>query len=403
MTGLLVWLLLAGPLWAGVGAALLPRQYRARALDSRLSGLSGGLWGAALGPVALTYLYRATPALRRGPHVRVPALLLGTELVLLFRSMYPTNACVTSPGYLLNQIQTGLIVGAVYATMAAGLTLIYSVQRIISFAHGQIVMFGGVISYLFLTRVWETNPLVAIPASGLAAFLLGIVAEKTLLSPIHAGKVERPGEYAILVTFGLGMLLQYALVGVLGSPTGIRAPRYTDRPLFGLSRSVLEFGPIRARTDYLIAGVIGLFLFAMLTWFLRRTWTGKSFRAVAMNPAAATVAGIDVGRSFTLAFGVGSMLAGMSGATLVPVMNFPVPDVASQTAIRSYVTIVLGGLGSVLGAFVGGLVLGAVEALTASCFPDPSRGATYQMAAGLLIFALVLLIKPQGLFGGGRS
>lgn len=378
---------------------MLPRRYRTRSLDPRLAALAGGLWGAALGVPALAYLYAFTPRLRRGPHAWAPAVLLAAELLTAFRLVYPTNICVTSPGYVANQVQTGLTVGAIYAAMAAGLTLIYSVQGIISFAHGQFVMFGGVLAYLLLAGGWHVNAVFAIPVIGLCSLVLGMLVERTLLTPLHKGRIERPGEYAILITFGLGMVLQYALVGALGNPTGIRAPRYTDRPLFGLDTSVIQLGALRIRTDYLIAGLIGLVLFAALTWFLHRTWVGKSFRAVAQNPGAAAVAGIDSGRAFTLAFGVGTMLAGMSGAALVPAMNFPVPDIASQAAIRSYVVIVLGGMGSVMGSLVGGLFLGVVEAMTAACFPDPSRGATYQVAAGLLLFAVILLVRPQGFFG----
>ncbi len=399
MTPLGFWLLLAGPLWAAVGATALPRRYRARALDTRQVPLAGGLWGACLGPLAVGYLYGATPVLARASRAWVPSIVLLAELALLFAWRYPQNPCLTNTPYVMNQLQMGLIVGSVYATVAAGLTLIFSVQRIINFAHGQFVMLGGVLSYLLLTQLWNVNPLVAIPLIGLVSLALGMLAEIVLLQPIHRGLIERPGEYAILITFGLGIFLQYALVGLLGSPSGIRAPRYTDHALLGIDESVLRFGSMHVRTDLLIAGIVGLVIFVALTWFLQRTWTGKSFRAVAMNREAAAVAGIPSGHTFTLAFGIGTMLAGMAGAALVPALNFPVPEMATRIAIRSYVIVVLGGLGSVPGALLGGLFLGAMEALTAACHPDPSRGAAYQVAAGLLLFAMVLLVRPQGFFG----
>lgn len=395
---LTLWLLLAGPLWGGVGAVVLPRRYRRRGLDSQAAGLRGGTLCAALGLPALVYLWLYTPPLRR-LHGVVAATLLAAELFGLFASVYPGNPCVTSAGYVANQAQNGLVLGAVYATMAAGLTLIYSVQRIISFTHGQFVMFGGVMAYLLLTRGLDVNPLFAVPIVGVASFILGAIIERVLLTPIHRSGIERPGEYAILITFGLGMFLQYALVGLLGSPTGIRAPRYTDMPpLIGV-QPMFEMGALRLRTDNLIAGVLGLLMFAALAWFLRTTWPGKSLRAVAANQTAAEVTGVDSGAAHNLAFAAGSMLAGMSGAILVPVMNMPIPEMASLASVRSYVSIVLGGLGSVPGAFLGGLSVGLAESLTAACFPDPSRGATYQLAAGLLIFALVLLLRPQGLMG----
>ena len=395
---LLLWMALAGPLWSVAGAIVLPRRYRARRADPRLAGVAGGIWGAVLGPVGLVWLYRATPSLRRGLHVVVPGILLLAELLVLFARTNPSNTCVTDGPYLANQVQNGLTVGLVYATMAAGLTLIYSVQRIISFSHGQFVMFGGVTAFLILGQV-GLNPIAVIPVVAIGTLVLGMLVAATLLRPIQSGRAERPDEYAILMTFGLGVFMTYALVGLLGSPVGVRAPRYTDRPIFGLDVSVIELGAIRLRIDLLIAGGIGLLVFLGLVWLLYRTWLGRSFRAVSMDRQAAAVVGIDSGRVFVLAFGLGCMLAGIAGAALVPAFNFQVPDMAAQTAIRSYVIVVLGGLGSVPGALVGALFLGVTEALTAACYPDPTKGATYQVAAGLLVFLAVLLLRPQGFFG----
>lgn len=394
----LIWLFLAGPVWSALGAIFLPRRYRTQRGDPQLAGLAGGLWGAALGPFALAQLYAAVPVLRRALHVVLPAVLVSGELLLLFAHANPGNVCVTDPLYVLNQVQTGLTVGLLYATMAAGLTLIYSVQRIISFTHGQFVMFGGVLTFLLL-RDSDLNPIFVMPVVAIATFVLGVVIAKVLLKPIQAGTIERPDEYAILMTFGVGIFLTYALVGALGNPIAVRAARYTDRPLFGIDRAIFEFAGMRMRTDLLIAGSVGLVIFVALSWVLYRTWTGRSFRAVAMDRQAAAVVGIDPGAVFLWAFGIGTALAGLAGAALVPVFNFQVPEMAAQTAIRSYVIVVLGGLGSLRGALLGALFLGVVEALTAGCYPDPSKGATYQVASGLLVFLVVLLVRPQGFFG----
>ena len=395
---LLLWMALAGPLWSTVGAILLPRRYRTRCADPRLAGVAAGLWGATLGPVGLVWLYRSVPSLRRGVHVGVPAIVLLGELLALFALTNPSSTCVTDGAYLADQVQNGLTVGLVYGAMAAGLTLIYSVQRIISFSHGQFVMLGGVSAFLILQQL-SVNPVAVIPIVAVITLLLGMLVAATLLRPIQTGRAERPDEYAILMTFGLGVFMTYALVGILGSPVGVRAPRYTDRPLLGLDASIVELGAIRLRVDLLIAGGIGLAVFVGLIWVLYRTWLGRSLRAVSMDRQAAAVVGIDSGRVFILAFGLGCMLAGIAGAALVPALNFQVPDMAAQTAIRSYVIVVLGGLGSVPGALVGALFLGVTESLTAACYPDPTKGATYQVAAGLVIFLAVLLLRPQGFFG----
>src|SRR5262249_20344683 len=153
------------------------------------------------------------------------------------------------------------------------------------------------------------------------------------------------------------------------------------------------------RIDLLIAGGIGLLAFVLTGLLLYRTWLGRSLRAVSMDRDAAAVVGIDAGRAFVCAFGIGTLLAGLPGAALLPTFNFQVAEMAAQAAIRCYVIVVLGGLGSVGGAVLGGLALGVAEALTAACYPDPSKGATYDAAAGLLMFLVVLLVRPQGFFG----
>jgi branched-chain amino acid transport system permease protein len=392
------WLIVAGPLWSALGAIILPRRYRARRGDPQLARLVGGLCGAALGPFALAPLYRAVPVLRRGMHIALPAVLVCGELLLLFAYANPGDVCVANPFYVLNQLQTGLTVGLLYATMAAGLTLIFSVQRIISFAHGQFVMFGGVLTFLLL-RHSDLNPIFVMPAVAIASFVLGVVIAKVLLKPVVTGTTDRPDEYAILMTFGVGIFLTYALVGVLGNPTAVRSARYTDRPLFGIDHAFFEFAGMRMRTDLLIAGTIGLVIFVAVSWLLYCTWTGRSFRAVSMDRQAAAVVGIDPGGVFVRTFGIGTALAGLAGAAMVPAFNFQVPEMAAQTAIRSYVIVVLGGLGSMRGALLGALFLGVVEALTAGCYPDASKGATYQVASGLVVFLVVLLMRPQGFFG----
>ena len=147
-----------------------------------------------------------------------------------------------------------------------------------------------------------------------------------------------------------------------------------------------------------VAAAISLALIGIVLWFVHRTWTGRALRAVSQDRNAAAVTGINPLFMNNLAFGLGTMLAGMSGATLVQVFSWTF-DVGVPASSKSFVIIVLGGMGSIPGALIGGLIIGAVESLGAGCFPDPSRGLAYQSAFGLVIFALVLLLRPQGLLG----
>jgi branched-chain amino acid transport system permease protein len=236
----------------------------------------------------------------------------------------------------------------------------------------------------------ELNPLIGVPVAGLVTMLIGLAFERLFLRPMHLGRVERPGEYAILITFGFGFFLQYTVLAIVG-PFSQKTDTYLKSGSFRL-------GMLNLIPNRLVAAAVGMVLIGLLLYFINRTWTGKALRAVSMDKQAAAVTGINPLVMNTLAFGIGTMLAGMSGAALIPVFTW-VPWVGAAASSRSYVIIVLGGLGSIPGALAGGLIIGLVEALGAGCYPDPSKGAAYKTAFGLIIFALMLLMRPRGLFG----
>jgi len=305
--------------------------------------------------------------------------------------MFIFDQCLQSLPYVSGLLINGLIIGAIYALMALGLTLIFSVLGIVSFAHGEHYMIGGFVAY-YLLKTFEGMPaLLAVVLAGVATFIIGSIFERLFLRPMHTGKVERPGEYAILVTFGFAFFLQYLTLAIIG-PFPFKAKRFLDwriKPLFGM---------ITMYSTRVVAAAISLALIGIVLWFVHRTWTGRALRAVSQDRNAAAVTGINPLFMNNLAFGLGTMLAGMSGATLVQVFSWTF-DVGVPASAKSFVIIVLGGMGSIPGALIGGLIIGAVESLGTGCFPDPNRGLAYQNAFGLVIFALVLLLRPQGLFG----
>jgi branched-chain amino acid transport system permease protein len=391
----IIWLLLAGPVWAVIGAWGLPRVYRRKGLDDSPARIVGGLGGLTLGPLLLAPLWYFTPELDRWYWAGGPGVLAAIELYGLFAVTQPDNLCITNASYVANQATNGLVIGSIYALMAVGLTLIYSVQGVISFAHGQFYMLGGYVSYYLLLLSGERfgvelNPLIGVPVAGLVTMLIGFAFERLFLRPMHLGRVERPGEYAILITFGFGFFLQYTVLAIVG-PFSQKTDTY-------LKAGSLRLGMLNLIPNRLVAAAVGMVLIGLLLYFINRTWTGKALRAVSMDKQAAAVTGINPLVMNTLAFGIGTMLAGMSGAALIPVFTW-VPWVGAAASSRSYVIIVLGGLGSIPGALAGGLIIGLVEALGAGCYPDPSKGAAYKTAFGLIIFALMLLMRPRGLFG----
>ena len=391
----IIWLLLAGPVWAAIGAWGLPRVYRRKGLDDSPARIVGGLGGLTLGPLLLAPLWYFTPELDRWYWAGGPGVLAAVELYSLFAITQPDNLCITNASYVANQATNGLVIGSIYALMAVGLTLIYSVQGVISFAHGQFYMLGGYVSYYLLLLFGEKfavelNPIIGVPVAGLVTMLIGFAFERLFLRPMHLGRVERTGEYAILITFGFGFFLQYTVLAIVG-PFSQKTGTY-------LKAGSVRLGTLTLIPNRLVAAAVGMVLIGLLLYFINRTWTGKALRAVSMDKQAAAVTGINPLVMNTLAFGIGTMLAGMSGAALIPVFTW-VPWVGAAASTRSYVIIVLGGLGSIPGALAGGLVIGLVEALGAGCYPDPSKGAAYKTAFGLIIFALMLLMRPRGLFG----
>lgn len=377
--------------WAVVGGVVTPRIYRRKDLDASAAALYGAIAGAGTGPVLPLILWYKTPSLNWRWMV-IPSLVTLGILYWAFAVYHPANPCVTNGSYVASQISNGLLIGILYGVIAIGLTLIFSILGIVSFAHGQFYMIGGYAAFFTINDTLGAglNPLIGLLMAGLVTFAIGWVFERLLLRPMHLGKVERPGEYAILLTFGLAFFMEYSVLATLGAN-----PRKVD-PFIDLG--TITIGAVSLPPSRVIAAAVGLIILAILLWFLNYTWLGKALRAVSQDKEAAAVVGINPLRMNTLAFGLGAMLAGLSGAALVQVLAW-VPNIGPLVSTRSFVVIVLGGMGSLPGAMVGGLIIGVVEALGVGCFPDVSRALAYQQVFGMIIFAIVLLLKPTGLFG----
>ena len=405
-TAALIWIIA----WGAVGGIVTPRIYARRDLDVSQATLGGALVGAALGPFGLIPLWIVTPAITNWIN-GVAAIIVAGILVAAFALAYPENLCVTNPQFMVSQLTNGIVIGLIYSLMALGLTLIYSILGIVSFAHGEFYMIGGMVVYFMSASALfgEASALVWLLGAALVTFLIGAVFEVLFLRPMGEGKIERPKEYAILVTFGLAFFLQY-LVQALAGASPVRAPRFFDFPAVALpseedpyllrmtAGNLQLFDTVSIPNPRFTAAVISILLLLVLMWFLYRTWTGRGLRAVSQDRQAASVAGINPNRMNTLAFALGGMLAGLSGAALVQVFAW-LPQVGIPASARAFVIIVLGGMGSMPGAFVGAIIVGLVEALGAGCVPDPTRAAAYIPAYGMIILTLTLLLKPTGLFG----
>ena len=291
--------------------------------------------------------------------------------------------------YFISLTITGLVMGIIFALMALGLTLIFSILNVINFAHGEFYMLGGYAMIFLLEAFTNFPPILMVPVAGVLVAIVGIVFEIAFLRPMHDEKIERPAESAVLITFGLSFFLLNLALAVWGP--------FPHSPPSFIGGSV-QLGPILVSADRLVASGMSLLLLALLLLLINKTWLGKALRAVSQDKQAAAVVGINSDVMNTIAFALGVGLAAVSGALLATSFSVT-PDVGAVPAIRSYIIIVLGGMGSIPGSIAGAIIIGLVESYGAGYFPDPSRALNYKTAYGLVIFALVLLVRPQGLFG----
>lgn len=283
--------------------------------------------------------------------------------------------------------------GVIYALMAMGLTLIFSILKVINFAHGEFYMLGGYFSYFLMSTFTSIHPLIAVLISGLLVGIIGLLFELVFLRPIHKGKIERPAEYSVLVTVGLSFFLINIALALAGP-----IPR---RPSSFLTGTV-AIGSVNVSAERLTAGLVSLVLLGLLLLVINKTWIGKAMRAVSQDKDAASIVGINPLAVNTIAFAVGAGLAAIAGALLAPIFSVT-PDVGAAPSIRSYIIIVLGGMGSIPGSILGAILIGLVESLGTGYFPDPTRALNYKMVYGLIIFAIVLLFKPRGFFGSKET
>ncbi len=294
---------------------------------------------------------------------------------------------------LLAQLINALVIGTLYALMSLGLSIIFGVLKLVNFAHGESLMVGGYLYYFLATFFVSLSfglPLpLALLATIPAVFLFGVVLERMFLRPAYASKMARYDEYVILVTFTLGIFLQNLALPIFG-PYNRQAP--------AILKGRIKIGDLIIAGDRLSAALIAFLTIGLLLYFLYRTYTGKGLRAVAQNPNAAAILGINVGRMRSLAFGVGMSLAGIAGALLGPIFLVN-PMMGVPFAVKAFVIVVLGGMGSVKGTIIGAYILALVENFGSILLPDPTRALAYKDAYGLLLLILTLLLRPQGLFG----
>ncbi|MFZ2447977.1 MAG: branched-chain amino acid ABC transporter permease [Syntrophobacteraceae bacterium] len=281
----------------------------------------------------------------------------------------------------IQTLVAGILIGGVYALIGIGMTLIMGVMRIINLAHGQLMMVAMYITFV-LFQYLHIDPYFALLVAPPCLFLIGVVIQKYLLNPLIKIDSIIP-ENQVLMTVGVGIVLTEAMRFAFSSDYKSVKTSY--------SSATFMIGNISWNVPMIVAFLLTVLLTASLFFFLLKTDVGKSVRATAQNKDAAMIMGINAEWITQLTYGLGAAMAAAGGTLLLPIY-YLFPDVGGPFTLKAFVITILGGMGSTVGAIMGGLVLGVAESL----------GATYismalKDAIGMVIFVLVLIFLPGGL------
>jgi len=274
----------------------------------------------------------------------------------------------------------GLLFGGVYSLMAVGLTLIFGVMRVVNFAHGDMMVWGMYLAWLLAIRA-GIDPYVGFVGCAAVLFVVGLIVQRVLVDRI----VDAPHEMQILLMLGVALVLENAALVAFGpEPQRVRTP---------LTQAAVWLGPVFVDVGRLVTFLVAIALTAALWLFLYRSDLGRQMRAVADNGYGAYVIGTDVRRVSAVAFAVGAACVGAAGALVAPLLPFQ-PPTGLQLSVTSFNIVIIGGMGSVLGAFVGGLIVSVAESLGA-VFLNPSMKELVSFA----LLVVILLVRPAGIFG----
>jgi branched-chain amino acid transport system permease protein len=281
---------------------------------------------------------------------------------------------------LLQGIVSGLLMGFVYALIAAGLSLIFGLMEIVNFAHGEFLMLAMFSTY-WAWALWRLDPVVSLPLTAAALFLLGFATYHGLIRWV----LGAPMLAQIFATFGLAIFLRSAAQAIWGVDFHlVKDPLVQGR---------ISLGGLFIGLPQLVASVGALLAFVFLNWFISRTETGLALQATAQDRQAASLMGINTERMFALGWGIGAACVGVAGA-LLTIFFYVFPDVGASFALLAYVTVALGGFGNVPGTLVAGVVVGLIEVLGGLLIAPALK-----YVAVFVLYLLVVLWRPQGLFG----
>lgn len=284
---------------------------------------------------------------------------------------------------LMQQITNGLVNGMTYVLIATGLTLVFGVLHIINFAHGEFYMLGAFFTF-FAAQLLGLDYISAAVVATFGVAVLGVLANRLFFWPLR-----REHEFTVLLSsLGLALLLTNGGELIFGAD-----PKYIPSPF---ADEIVELGPVIMTQQRALIFTVGVIVLLGLYLFIRHTSMGRMMRATAQNPEGAALTGVNIRNVYTVTFILACGLAALAGALVGPT-SMIFPTVGSWAVLKGFIVVILGGLGSIPGALIGGLALGVVESLAGGYI---SLG--FAQAIGYAIIIIVLLWRPQGLFGHAR-
>ena len=288
--------------------------------------------------------------------------------------------------YILEDSINGILMGSIYGLTALGLTIIFGVLKVINFAHGSLLMVGMYMAYWTVT-LSGVHPYLSLIVVIPAMYFFGYYLQDIVIKPIF--KVEkdvREPVTVIIVTTGVWYILDNITLLIFG-------PQYRAIENNSLQGKMVELGPMLISVPKLWGFVTAIVTAFSVYYFFRKTRMGRAIRATSLDRDAASLCGIDQYKIYNTAFGIGTAVAGIAAVTLIPFYN-TFPTVGVLFDIKGFIIVVLGGLGSIGGAIVGGIIIGLIESVGPQFMT-----ATWTEAIVYGLFLLVLFVKPSGLFG----
>lgn len=284
---------------------------------------------------------------------------------------------------LLSHLMNGLSLGSVYAIIALGYTMVYGIAKMLNFAHGDVIMIGAYVSFCAV-HYWNLPPVVALVVAMLVCTVLGVLIERLAYKPLR-----QAASLAVLITaIGMSYLLQNAALLIWGSNTK-SFPNMIGVP----SISLLD-GQLIIKGESIVTIVACIVIMVALTLFTGKTKIGKAMRVVSEDKGAAELMGINVNQTISITFAIGSALAAVAGVLLCTAYPALTPSTGSMPGIKAFTAAVFGGIGSIPGAMVGGILLGVIEIL-GKAYISMELGDAFVFA----VLIIVLLVKPTGLLG----